>query len=156
MKTLFALVVLAVAVTPQPTMDIPAGYHIGRVRYVTDGDTFAVTVSKSQWIVAGKLSIRVANIDTPEKLQVNAKCLLEMDKGKAATAYAKRLLPVGSVVRFYPVGKDKYFRIDAHVIMPDGRDYGKVMLESGYAKPWIGRTSKPEWCKNEQYPEAAR
>lgn len=144
---LAAMIMLAAAnAQAQPSANLPAGYHIGTVRYVTDGDTVNVAVAKSQWIVAGKLSLRAAGIDTPEKSKINAKCAAEVQKGLAATAYAKTLLPAGTVVRFYPRGKDKYFRIDATIILPDGRDYAAVMLAAGYAKPWLGRGAKPNWC----------
>ena len=127
---------------------LPAGYHFGTVRYVTDGDTINVQVAKSQWIAPhGRLSIRISGIDSPEKARVNAKCDREFELGKTATEYAKSLMPVGSIVRFYPSAtRDKYSRVDARVLLPDGRDVGQLMMAGGYAKPWSGRGPKPNWC----------
>ena len=89
---------------------------------VTDGDTIRL----------GELgSVRLIGIDTPE-VYGDAECF-----GREASAFAKRLLPLGTRVR-YRVGveeRDRYGRLLAYVWLPDGRMLNRVMIEQGYAQP---------------------
>jgi micrococcal nuclease len=105
-----------VAEPPSPT----AGY--ARVTKVTDGDT----------IHLGDLgSVRLIGIDTPE-VYGETECF-----GKEASGFAKRLMPLGTRVR-YRVGveeRDRYGRLLAYVWLPDGRMLNRVMIDDGYAQP---------------------
>ena len=89
---------------------------------MTDGDT----------IHLGDLgSVRLIGIDTPE-VYGEAECF-----GQEASAFAKRLLPLGTRVR-YRVGveeRDRYGRLLAYVWLPDGRMLNRVMIDKGYAQP---------------------
>jgi endonuclease YncB( thermonuclease family) len=89
---------------------------------VTDGDT----------IHLGELgSVRLIGIDTPEVYGV-VECF-----GRQASDFAKRLLPLGTRVR-YQIGveeRDRYGRLLAYVWLPDGRMVNRVMVERGYAQP---------------------
>lgn len=55
----------------------------GRVRYVTDGDTFRLESGER---------IRIAGIDAPETHTDQAKCAAELALGEAASARARALL----------------------------------------------------------------
>jgi micrococcal nuclease len=127
---------------------LPAGYRIGVVRYVVDGDTVNVNISKSQWTLGGRAGLRVDGIDTPEVHKVNAKCPLELARGEQAKLFAQSLMPRGTVLRFYPVkARDKYGRILARVVLPDGSDLAQRMLAYGLAQQWNGHGPKPNWCE---------
>jgi micrococcal nuclease len=97
-----------------------AGRH-ARVTKVTDGDT----------IHLGSLGpVRLIGIDTPEVYR-GEECF-----GREASAFAERLLPPGTRVR-YRVGvdeRDRYGRLLAYVWLPDGRMVNRVMVEQGYAQ----------------------
>ena len=101
--------------------DSPDDRH-ARVTKVTDGDTIRL----------GDLGpVRLIGIDTPE-VYGGEECF-----GREASAFAKRLLPLGTRVR-YRVGvdeRDPYGRLLAYVWLPDGRMLNRVMVEQGYAQP---------------------
>ena len=89
---------------------------------VTDGDTIRL----------GALgSVRLIGIDTPE-VYGGVECF-----GREASEFAKRLLPLGTKVR-YRVGveeRDRYGRLLAYVWLPDGRMLNRVLVKQGYAQP---------------------
>jgi micrococcal nuclease len=93
-----------------------------RVTKVTDGDTIHL---------GGLGSVRLIGIDTPE-VYGGVECF-----GRKASDFAKRLLPLGTRVR-YRVGveeRDRYGRLLAYVWLTDGRMVNRVMVEKGYAQP---------------------
>lgn len=112
------------------------------VDYVLDGDTFAAGVKIDDDITI-TVRVRLINVDTPE---MNGMCESEIDKAHAAKEFVSELLPVGTVVDLQNIKDDKYLgRIDANVILPDGRDVGRVMIDSGLARPYNGGKRAP-WC----------
>ena len=92
------------------------------VTKVSDGDTIRL----------GELGpVRLIGIDTPEVFN-GLECF-----GRQASNFAKRLLPLGTRVR-YRVGveeRDRYGRLLAYVWLPDGRMFNRVMVQQGYAQP---------------------
>ncbi len=106
----------------------------GRVRYVTDGDTFRLESGER---------IRIANIDAPEIHAREAKCRLEITRGESASRHARALLE-GKTVTFERMGRS-YNRTVARVRV-DGRDLGQALIAAGAAKPWLRRQPKPDWC----------
>lgn len=97
------------------------------VTQVVDGDTLTVDVDGTSE------SIRVLGINTPETKYSSkgAECF-----GAEASAYAKSLLEGTSVELTSDDSqdtRDKYNRILAYVTLPDGRDFGQVMITDGYA-----------------------
>ena len=88
---------------------------------VTDGDTLRL----------GELGpVRLIGIDTPE-VYGGVECF-----GREASNFAKRLLPLGTRVR-YRVGaeeRDRYGRLLAYVWLPGGRMLNRVMVDKGYAQ----------------------
>ena len=108
--------------------------EIGRVRYVTDGDTFRLESGER---------IRIANIDAPEIHVRQAKCRLEFTRGEAASKQARTLLD-GKIVTFERVGRS-YNRTVARVRV-NGRGPGKTLIALGAAKPWLRYNPKPGWC----------
>lgn len=97
------------------------------VASVVDGDT-------AKLIINGKSeTIRIIGLDTPETVDPRkpVQCF-----GREATAKAKDLLE-GKKVRIEsdPTQgeRDSYKRLLAYIILPDGRNFSKVMIEDGYA-----------------------
>ena len=75
--------------------------------------------------------MRLIGVDTPE-VYGEVECF-----GREASAFAKRLLPLGARVR-YRVGvdaRDPYGRLLAYVWLPDGRMLNRVLVAEGYAQP---------------------
>ena len=113
------------------------------VDYIFDGDTFSAGV-KLDADVEITVRVRLINIDTPE---MNGKCKAEKVMAQSARDLLGVLMPRGTVVELENIKDDKYLgRINANVILPDGRDVGRVMIDSGLARPYSGGKRAP-WCK---------
>ncbi|MGH2839106.1 MAG: thermonuclease family protein [Thermoleophilaceae bacterium] len=120
------LLVAAVAAgcgdSEEPTEPTAHRGGYARVTKVTDGDTIRL----------GELGpVRLIGIDTPE-VYGGVECF-----GHEASDFARRLLPVGTRVR-YRVGveeRDRYGRLLAYVWLPGGRMLNRVMVLKGYAQP---------------------
>jgi endonuclease YncB( thermonuclease family) len=71
------------------------------------------------------LSCRVHAINAPE---------LDTQAGKDALAYAQTLLLPGDECLVLSWGWDKYGgRFDGSITLPDGSDFGALMVDSGHA-----------------------
>ena len=114
------------------------GPYDAKVIEVHDGDTIGLDIDLGfDHIVLAKsftggpqLSCRIMGINAPE---------LKTASGKKAAVFAQGLLPVGTLVRVVSFGWDKYGgRFDGSITLPDGRDFGTVMLSTGHAVPFSG------------------
>lgn len=120
------------------------GYAVPAVvDYVVDGDTFSAHVS-----VAGDvrvpIHVRLINVDTPE---LSGACAEEIKMARNARGRLEKLLPRGATVELDNVKDDKYLgRIDANVVLDDGRDVGNVLVQEGLARRYDGGRRRP-WCK---------
>ena len=57
------------------------------------------------------------------------------------------LIPKGTVVELSNIKDDKYLgRINANVFLPDGRDVGLILIDSGLGRPYKGGKRK-SWCE---------
>lgn len=117
------------AQVPRPTDDRTLGESSNHstVTKVTDGDTIeVVTGNQSQ-------KIRIIGINTPETVDPRreVECY-----GHEASARAKELL-LGNKVRLESdnsqQNRDRYGRLLRYIYLPDGSDFGLVMIREGYA-----------------------
>lgn len=108
---------------------------MGKVAWVTDGDTFRLESGER---------IRIAGIDAPETQPGNAKCRHELVLGAEAGDRARALL-LGRRVGVEWVGRS-YNRTVARVRL-DGRDLAVELVRIGVARYWPRGTSKPDWCR---------
>jgi len=122
-------------VVPLALLTVAAGPpDKGRIRYVTDGDTFRLESGER---------IRIAGIDAPESDPRQAKCPAEIVLGKAAGARAGALIDRRDVV-FVRVGRS-YKRTVARVTF-EGRDLATELVDLGIARWWPRGVAKPDWC----------
>ena len=113
-----------------------------RVGYIVDGDTFAARVLLQDDIEIS-VRVRLRNVDTPE---LHGQCIEEIIMANIARDRLAQLIPVGSVVELKNVKDDKYLgRIDANVIMPDGRDAGDLLVAEKLGRPYSGGR-RTGWC----------
>jgi len=91
-----------------------------RVLRVVDGDTI---------MLAHLGSSRVIGVDTPE-VYGGRECY-----GPEASAFARRVLAPGTPVRYVRgvERRDRYGRALVYLWLPDGRSYGAMLAEGGYA-----------------------
>jgi micrococcal nuclease len=103
---------------PEP----PAGAARARVERVSDGDTVRL---------AGLGRVRLIGVDTPEVFG-HVECF-----GRAASAFARRMLPPGTAVVYQPgvEARDRYGRLLAYLWLADGRMFNAMLVERGYATP---------------------
>ena len=95
----------------------------------------------SKTIIIGDETIRIENLDTPEKGN-RAECLAERLLADLATQRLQELL-TGAQLVIVRSGKDRFDRTLA-TIFADGKDLGVTLVEEGYARPWEGR--QVDWC----------
>ena len=113
-----------------------------RVDYIFDGDTFSAQVALSPDVDV-TVRVRLINIDTPE---MNGKCAYEKQMANRARNVLSALIPRGTVVELDNIKDDKYLgRIDANVILPDGRDLGNVLIKQKLARSYNGGR-RLGWC----------
>lgn len=111
--------------------------------YVYDGDTFAAYVSIAPDVDIS-VRVRLINIDTPE---IHGKCEYEITRAKMARARLMELIPAGTVIDLQNIKDDKYLgRIDANVILPDGRNVGQVLINEKLGRPY-GGGKRAGWCE---------
>lgn len=114
------------------------------VDYVYDGDTFSGRVIVTPDISVG-VRVRLINVDTPE---IHGQCDAEREMAQNARQALRDMLPSGTQVQLERIKDDKYLgRIDANVILSDGRDVGMVLIERGLGRPYKGGKRRA-WCGN--------
>ena len=114
-----------------------------RVDYIFDGDTFSAQVALDSDVYV-TVRVRLINIDTPE---MNGKCLAEKQMATRARDVLSALIPRGTVVELDNIKDDKYLgRINANVFLPDGRDVGLILIDSGLGRPYKGG-KRQSWCE---------
>lgn len=112
------------------------------VDYVFDGDTFAAGVMLDDDVEI-TVRVRLINVDTPE---LNGECDAEIQLAQQARERLQELLPDGARVELRNIKDDKYLgRIDANVVLSDGRDVGDVLVRERLARPYNGGKRK-SWC----------
>ena len=113
------------------------------VDYVYDGDTLAAVAHVDNKTDVN-VRVRLINVDTPE---MNGKCESETRRANDARNRLIQLAPRGTVVELKNIKDDKYVgRIDANVILPDGRDAGRVLINEKYGRPYNGGR-RAGWCE---------
>ena len=111
--------------------------------YVFDGDTFAALVAIAPDVDIS-VRVRIINIDTPE---MHGECESETMRANMARERLMELIPAGTVVELKNIKDDKYLgRIDANVILPDGRDAGRVLIKEKLGRPYSGG-KRAGWCE---------
>jgi len=103
-----------------------------KVSQVVDGDTLKIETE------SGPVTVRIIGIDTPETVHPFKPVELG---GQDASDKAKELLEGQIVTIHYDPdpkhGKwDKYQRLLAYLDLPDGRDFGLVMIQGGFTKAY--------------------
>jgi len=113
------------------------------VDYVYDGDTFAAVAHVDDGTDVD-VRVRLRNVDTPE---MHGECESETRRANDARERLMNLVPRGTVVDLKNIKDDKYVgRIDANVILPDGRDVGRVLINEKLGRPYNGG-KRAGWCE---------
>lgn len=115
----------------------PASWS-GKVVAVNDGDTLEILQARAA------VKVRLHGIDCPERGQPYG----------ARARQAAAALAFGKMVEVRPVTKDRYGRIVAEVLLPDGSSLNETLVRQGYA--WWFREYAPRDARLRLLEEKAR
>jgi len=127
------LLLLTLFLIPIPAFasDFPnATYH-----RCYDGDTCTFTIPGVHPLFGEKITVRIADIDTPE---IRGKCQKEKALAMQARNLARRMLEQARRIDLLDAERGKYFRIVARVVA-DGKDVGQTLIDREMAVPYEGR-----------------
>lgn len=113
---------------------------ISRLHSIYDGNTFKVDIDDYPPLIGKSITIRIANVDTPDFHTKDQE--LKM-KAYEAKMFTKNFLENGNTIILKNIKRDKYFRIIADVIV-DGKNLGSELLKNKLALPYDGN-KKPKW-----------
>lgn len=125
------------------------------VEYVKnyDADTITFNIPSTHPLLGKKMNVRVYGIDTPE-LRTKNKC--EKEVGYKAKELVTKLLKKAKRIDLENIKRGKYFRVVADVKV-DGVSLNEILLESGLAYPYYGKTKKKiDWCKPLRVPASKK
>lgn len=106
------------------------------VKSVYDGDTFRAylpNIKKDQ-------RIRVRGVDTPE---IKGSCVAEILAAVKARDFVRKLLYSANKIVLINIGKDRYERVLAKVIV-DGQDLAQTLIDRNLGRKWKGKRER--WC----------
>jgi endonuclease YncB( thermonuclease family) len=110
---------------------------VDSVQSIYDGDTFRAFVpgyEKDQ-------PIRVRGVDTPE---IRGQCSKEIQAAIVARDFVRGYLRSAIKIELVDVGRDRYQRILATVIV-DGQDLAQTLIDKKLGRKWRGKREK--WCR---------
>ena len=137
---IFILTLLFVPLSVAKTYD---ELIVSNIVSIYDGDTFRVDLDGDIPRIFGEnISIRVANIDTPE---LRAKCENEKILARKAKQFTVQKLREAKVIVLKSVQRGKYFRIVAEVYL-DGVSLSNQLLDNKLAVTYSGGSKKHDWC----------
>jgi endonuclease YncB( thermonuclease family) len=119
-----------------------ASSYMWTVTRVIDGDTFEVDAMFFPREL-GNISVRVADIDTPEK-KPRAKCEIEHALAMRATEFTKTML-LNKKVIVSNIKQDKYGGRIVATVYINNTKLSDLLITKGLAKPYGGGT-KSSWC----------
>lgn len=119
--------------------------HFETITRIVDGDTVEIDARWSPYNLTWR--VRMRGIDTPEK-GTRARCTRERELSARAQALTEQLTAQTlNRVRLRNVDHDKYGgRLDADIIMADGRNMAEELLRAGLARRYNGNGPRPNWC----------
>ena len=110
--------------------------NLVRIVDVYDGDTLTALCLLGESIF--KYSVRLRGVDCPEvrgrgqKEREAALCIRDL----------VRLLCLDKICELAPFGMDKYGRLIAEIVLPDGTNLSLFLLESSLARKYMGKARK--------------
>lgn len=109
-----------------------------------DGDTITFNIPKVHPLIGDRITVRVLGLDTPEIVTTDS---CEKVAAIKARELVKAKLKTAKRIDLNNIGRDKYFRIDADIII-DGKNLREVIEASGLSYPYDGGTKlKKDWCE---------
>jgi endonuclease YncB( thermonuclease family) len=131
-------------VLPSEAKSITYGdLKVSEIVSIYDGDTFKVNIFGLHPVIGRNVNIRVAGVDTPE---IRGKCPKEKRLAIQAKNVTKGFLLSANTIHLKNIRRGKYFRIVADVY-GDDISLKKVLIESGLAVAYQGKSKIKKWCE---------
>lgn len=109
-----------------------------------DADTVTFNIKGVHALIGEKISVRVNGLDAPE---IKGKQPCEKAAAKAAQRLVQSLLKNAKVINLENIGRDKYFRVLADVVI-DGQNLTTILLKNKLGYAYHGETKqKVNWCE---------
>jgi micrococcal nuclease len=111
---------------------------------VIDGDTLKI---EAKWLpdpLPKQISVRLNNIDTPEK-GARSQCESEQILSAKATEFTKTKVKESKKQEVIIYKFEKYGRLLADIVL-DNKNLSKMLIDSKLARPYYGGT-KQSWCE---------
>ena len=139
----YIILILTLLFVPLSVAKNYGDLNVSEIVSIYDGDTFRVNLDGDMPRIFGEnISIRVANIDTPE---LRAKCEKEKILARKAKQFTVQKLREAKVIVLKSVQRGKYFRIVADVFL-DGVSLSDLLLEHNLAVKYDGGKKVKNWC----------
>jgi len=140
---LFSGICLSLGIDPS-CEHTPTSFNCVTYLYNYDGDTFKVDIPNIHPFFGKGMSIRVSGIDTAELQSKNA---CERKLALLARQRTQEILSKAKRIDLTDISPDKYFRVDATVIVDTTINLGYTLLKENLAYLYAGGTKpKIDWC----------
>jgi endonuclease YncB( thermonuclease family) len=140
---LYSEICLSVEIDPS-CEHTPTSFNCVTYLYNYDGDTFKVDIPGIHPFFGKGMPIRVAGLDTAELQSKNA---CERKIALLARQRTQEILSKAKRIDLVAISPDKYFRVDASVIVDTTINLGYTLLKENLAYPYDGKTKpKIDWC----------
>jgi endonuclease YncB( thermonuclease family) len=123
------LILLALLSINTATMADSGILEVSAIKNVYDGSTFRAYIKNVHPLIGDNIKVRVAGIGTPE---IKGKCADEIELAINAREFARSKLYESNNIILKNVGRGKYFRIIADVVI-DGKSLNEMLLKEGLA-----------------------
>lgn len=143
MITAFVLVYCCVFKVLASSVQSRNDFHDVTLIRVIDGDTIVVTINDVHPLLGENISIRIANVDSPE---LYGKCSFETHLALVAKRELENLFIQHPKITLTNARRDKFFRIIAEV-RADLTDVGTHLILKGYAKEYTSQ--RINWCSSQ-------
>ena len=139
----YTILILTLLFVPLSVAKTYGDLNVSEIVSIYDGDTFRVNLDGDMPRIFGEnISIRVANVDTPE---IRTKCVKEKILARKAKQFTVQKLREAKVIVLKSVKRGKYFRIVADVFL-DGVSLSNQLLDNKLAVTYSSGSKKHDWC----------
>jgi micrococcal nuclease len=137
---------------PPVQQSAPLAEGKARVTKIVDGDTVHALVTHAESTQPSEEKVRLYGINAPELHPRPGQSWSDFTVqpyAQEASDFLEKLCPPGSEIRLDEHGRDKYGRLLAVIILPDGRDANKLLIEAGLARAYLLKGGKSDLLRQE-------
>ena len=136
---------------PPAQRNAPVTAGLARITKIVDGDTVHALFSAENGAALREEKVRLYGINAPELHPRPGQSRSEFTVqpyAQEANDFLEKLCPLGSEVKIEEHGRDRYDRLLGVLILPDGRDVNKLLIEAGLVRVYFLKTQKNDPLRN--------